>query len=216
MREKTRVLLLAADPFPETRLRLEKEVRAIDAAIQRGSARDELELVPHFAVRVQDLQAVLLRHRPQVVHFAGHGDFSGGIVLGDETDQPQNVDRNAINVLFGTLANPPRVVVLNACSTLTAEDTGGSVVDVTVGMNNRIGDSSAILFAEAFYGALAERETVARSFAHGVVRLQLERSPDATIPVLRIRAGVDPETIRLVRPRPGDRGHGASPGSRSG
>ena len=195
MREKIRVLLLAADPFAETRLRLEEEVRAIDGAIQRGSARDRLELLPHLAVRVRDLQAVLLRHRPQIVHFAGHGDVSGGIVVGDDFGQPKAVARDALNLLFRVLANPPRVVVLNACSTLTAENADDNVVDVIIGMNNEIGDDSAIFFAEGFYGALAEGETVAKAFEHGVVRLKLEGSPDAMMPVLRIRPGVDPQTL---------------------
>jgi len=195
MREKIRVLLLAADPFTETRLRLEEEVRAIDGAIQQGSARDRLELLPHLAVRVRDLQAVLLRHRPQIVHFAGHGDVSGGIVVGDDFGQPKAVARDALNLLFRVLANPPRVVVLNACSTLTGENSDDNVVDVIIGMNNEIGDDSAIFFAEGFYGALAAGETVAKAFEHGVVRLKLEGSPDAMMPVLRIRPGVDLATL---------------------
>jgi CHAT domain-containing protein len=195
MREKIRVLLLAADPYTETRLRLEEEVRAIDGAIQQGSARARLELLPHLAVKVQDLQVLLLRHRPQIVHFAGHGDASGGIVVGDKFGQPKTVAREALDALFRVLANPPRVVVLNACGTLTAEDGDDCVVDVTIGMNNQIGDDSAIFFAEGFYGALAQRETVVKAFEHGVVRLKLEGSPDAMMPVLRICPGVDPETL---------------------
>lgn len=195
MREKIRVLLLAADPFTETRLRLEEEVRAIDGAIQQGNGRDRLELLPHLAVRVRDLQAVLLRHRPHIVHFAGHGDVSGGIVVGDDFGQPKAVARDALNLLFRVLANPPRVVVLNACSTLTPENADDNVVDVIIGMNNEIGDDAAIFFAEGFYGALGEGETVAKAFEHGVVRLKLEGSPDAMMPVLRIRPGVNPETL---------------------
>jgi hypothetical protein len=210
MREKIKVLLLAADPFTETTLRLDEEVRAIDRAIQQGSARSRLALITHLAVRVWDLQAVLLRHQPQIVHFAGHGDVAGGIVVGDEFGQPKNVARDALNALFRVLANPPRVVVLNACGTLT-EDTDDHVVDVTIGMNNLIGDDSAIFFAESFYGALAARAdvSVAEAFDHGVVRLKLEGSPDAMMPVLRVRPGVDLATLFSPRPRPGESGQGA-------
>jgi hypothetical protein len=85
-------------------------------------------------------------------------------------------------------------------------------VDVTIGMNDLISDDSAILFAEGFYGALAARETVATAFDHGVARLKLEDRPDAMVPVLRIRPGVDPKTVFQAWPRRGDSGHGALPG----
>jgi hypothetical protein len=89
---------------------------------------------------------------------------------------------------------------LNACSTLTAEDTSANIVDVMIGMNDEISDDSAILFAAGFYGALAavgpmKVAKVANAFAHGVLRLKLEGSPYAMVPVLRIRPGVDPEML---------------------
>jgi CHAT domain-containing protein len=200
MRQKIKVLLLSADRSTGTRLRLDDEVRAINDAIQQGSARARLALLPHLAVRVRDLQPVLLRHEPQIVHFAGHGDDSGGIVVGDDFGQPKTVARDALNALFRALANRPRVVVLNACGTLTPEDADDCVVDVTIEMNNQIGDDSAIFFAEGFYGALAAAgpitvAKVANAFEHGVVRLKLEGSTDAMMPVLRICPGVDPESL---------------------
>jgi CHAT domain-containing protein len=195
MREKIGVLLLAADPFTDTKLRLDEEVRAIDGAIRQGSERDRFEVFSHLAVRVRDLQAVLLRYRPQIVHFAGHGDVSGGIVMGDDFGLPKTIARDKLNKLFRTLANRPRIVVLNACGTLTAEDTDDNGVDFIIGMNNEIGDDSAIFFAEGFYGALAAGETVAKAFEHGVLRLELEGSSDAPMPVLRIRQGAGPATL---------------------
>lgn len=217
MSDKIRVLFLAADPFDErTRLRLDEEARAVDAAIQRGSGRDALELTPHLAVRIADLQHVLQRRRPQVVHFAGHGDGAGGIVLGDEYGRQREVARDALDALFRALEHPPRVLVLNACNTLapgaaagggsgelSAVEAGGAV-DFTVSMNNRIGDGWAIVFAEAFYGALAAGETVTRAFEQGVVRLRLEGSPDVKMPVLHVRPGADPQTVLVDRSHPED------------
>ena len=75
MRDRIRVLFLASDPFRDRApLRLDEEVRAIDHALRKGSARDRVELVSHFATRTRDLQDALMRHDPQIVHFAGHAD----------------------------------------------------------------------------------------------------------------------------------------------
>jgi hypothetical protein len=200
MRQKIKVLLLTADPFPETALRLGREVKAIDNKIQKAGASARFDLRSHVEVEVQDIQDLLLRHRPQIVHFAGHGDGSGGIVVGDELGQPKKVARVGLDATFRALENPPRVIILNACGRLTANDPEDYVVDVMIEMNDEISDVSAIYFAESFYGALAAdpRTTLRKvetAFKLGVARLKMEDRPDAMAPVLRIRPGVDPEAL---------------------
>src|SRR5262249_45142189 len=69
-------LFLAANPA-RTYLALDEEVRAIDAKIRGAEHRDRLSLLPHLAVRLDDLSGILLRHKPHVVHFSGHGTPSG-------------------------------------------------------------------------------------------------------------------------------------------
>ena len=67
------ILFLAANPSTTTRLRLDSEVRAIDQALRQANYRDQFDLRQHWAVRVADLQELLLRHQPHIVHFSGHG-----------------------------------------------------------------------------------------------------------------------------------------------
>jgi hypothetical protein len=206
MRKKIKVLFLAADPFrPGERLRLDEEVRAIDQAIRRGSARDAVELVSQFATRTGDLQDALMRHDPQVVHFAGHGGARGVIYLGDEYGRPQPVGKEALGRLFGIRGDAVRVVVLNGCETLPTADVLSEVVDYAIGMSGPIHDDSAARFAAAFYGALAMGETPADSFAYGVNQLELEGNPDARLPVLRVRDGIDTHMALVEKPA-GDAG----------
>jgi len=68
-----KILFLAANPQDTERLRLDEEVRAIDEALRKSAFRDRFDLIPHGAVRVDDLQELLLRHKPAIVHFSGHG-----------------------------------------------------------------------------------------------------------------------------------------------
>jgi hypothetical protein len=192
MRNKIKVLFLAADPFRTgAPLRLDEEVRAIEHAIRKGTARDTLELVPHLATRTVDLQDALLRHEPQIVHFAGHGKAPGVIYLGDEQGRPHAVGKEALRGLFGILKGSVQVVVLNGCDTLSTVEALSEVVDYTIGMNRPISDESAIVFAQAFYSALAMGRTVLTAFELGVSQLQIEGSAEAGIPMRRIRRGVN-------------------------
>ena len=68
-----KILFLAANPVNTSQLRLGEEVRSIQAKLERAKYRDHFELISHWAVRVGDLSRTLLDHKPQIVHFSGHG-----------------------------------------------------------------------------------------------------------------------------------------------
>jgi hypothetical protein len=70
---QVKVLFLASNPFEQTRLAQDEEVRAITAKIRAADHRDAFELVPAWAVRPDDPQQLLLQYKPHVVHFSGHG-----------------------------------------------------------------------------------------------------------------------------------------------
>jgi hypothetical protein len=57
-----KLLFLAANPTDTDRLRLDEE------------SRDQFELKTHWAVRADDLQELLMRYQPDIVHFSGHGN----------------------------------------------------------------------------------------------------------------------------------------------
>lgn len=200
MRDRIKVLFLAADPFRDrASLQLGEEVRAIEHAIRRGSARDRVKLVSYFAARTRDLQDALMLHDPRIVHFAGHGDDRGVIYLGDAHGRPGAVGKEALAELFGILSEWIKVVILNGCDTLPIVDALSEVVDYAIGMNQPLSDASAIIFAEAFYGALGMGKTVKTSFDLAVTQLKIEGSAESATPVLRIRPGVDP-SVPLVAP----------------
>jgi hypothetical protein len=205
MRDKIKVLFLAADPFRNgARLELGEEMRAIEHAIQQGSARDSLEFVSHFATRSGDLQYALLKHEPQIVHFSGHGDRGGMLYLGDEHGGRREVDKAALGKLFGALKGGVRVVVLNGCHTLPVAAVLSRIVDYAIGTRDRISDETAIRFSEAFYSALAFGRDVRQAFELAVSQLQVDGSREADVPVLRVRPGAAPEPLLAVSPRRSD------------
>lgn len=191
MRDKVKVLFVAANPFrDEARRELDEAMSAIDHVFGHRAARDALELVAHFATRASDLHSALLRHEPQVVHFAGRGGEPGAIYLADEHGRPRRLEKEALHGLFG-VPGSLRVVVLNGYDTLPTVEALSEVVDYTIGMSGTIAGWSATLFAAAFYSALAAGRTVLTAFELGVSQLEMEERPDAAVPMRRIRRGVN-------------------------
>ena len=67
------ILVLAANPKGTSQLNLDKEVREIQAGLERSKHRDRFRIEQRWAVRPRDLQRALLDCHPQIVHFSGHG-----------------------------------------------------------------------------------------------------------------------------------------------
>src|SRR5438094_8487414 len=104
MNERVKVLFLAANPVhPEVRLRTDKEAREIQAEVERAVDRDRFEIATVFALRQSDLQRALLRHRPQIVHFSGHGSAGEGIYLEDDAGRARVVSGDALAATFKPL-----------------------------------------------------------------------------------------------------------------
>lgn len=109
------ILILAANPKTTSSLRLDQEIREIDAGLQRAKKREQFDIKQRWAVRVQDVYQALLDFKPQFVHFSGHGAGDDCLVLEDETGNVQSVDTQALAELFKLFADNIECVVLNAC-----------------------------------------------------------------------------------------------------
>ena len=182
--KKTTILFLAANPVDTVRLRLDAEVRAIDAALQRTPFRHQFDLQQHWAVRVADLPELLQRHEPAIVHFSGHGSDAGELVLEDALGQMCPVASAALTRLFSVLRDNIRCVVLNACYSESQAQAIAESVGCVVGVSGQIGDEAAVGFAAAFYAALGYGRDIGTAFELGLTRIQLESANAAYTPVL--------------------------------
>jgi len=184
-----KILFLAANPVDvTTRLRIDEEIREIGQKIRIGT--HQLELVSEWAVRAGDVQAALLRHQPDVVHFSGHCSPSSGIILEDEVGNRKVVGKKALADLFEILKDNVRVVVLNACYAKDQAQALASTIDFTIGMSAAIEDRVAIIFAAHFYQSLAFGRSVEEAFKLAVNQLNLEGIDVSPVPELLVRDGV--------------------------
>lgn len=169
-----KILFIAANPSDATRLRLDKEIREIDARIQQTPLRDQIEVISHWAVGVRDLQNLLLRHKPDIVHFSGHSNSSSEIILEDNFGNSHPVSVGSLSELFSVLNKGIRCVVLNACFLEKQAEEIAKHVDFVIGTSKEITDSAAINFSFAFYQALGFGESIEVAFKLGRNQISLE------------------------------------------
>jgi len=173
-----RILFLGASPEDLTRLRLDQEVRQIDQSLRQGEYRDRFNLVSHWAVRPSDLQTCLLRHRPHIVHFSGHGSDTKAICLEDNEGRAQKIEGAVLARLLAVFKTSVRCVVLNACYSAGQAQSIAQDIECVVGMATAVGDQAAIAFSSAFYQALAFGCDVATAFELGCVQIGLDGQLD--------------------------------------
>jgi tetratricopeptide (TPR) repeat protein len=193
-----KILFLAANPVDVvSRLRIDTEIREISQKIRWGTLRDQLELVSEWAVRVDDLQEILMRHQPDIVHFSGHCSPSSGIILEDADGMRKIVSREALAELFRLLKGNIRVVVLNACYASEQAQALATAIDFTIGMNAEIEDKDATIFAAHFYQSLGFGYSVQDAFDLAVNQLKLVGSDLAHVPELVSRDGANAVESRI-------------------
>lgn len=179
-----KILFLAANPQDSVRLRLDEEIRGIKQALLQAEYRDKFAIEQEWAVRVSDLQGHLLHHKPDIVHFSGHGNEASEIVLEDDDGNSHEVPAQALSKLFEIFKDNIRCVVLNACFSEKQAQAIAQHSDCVVGMSKAIGDEAAIRFATAFYQALGYGKDVKTAFDLGCLQIHLENLKEQDTPKL--------------------------------
>jgi CHAT domain-containing protein len=179
------ILILAANPKSTPTLRLDEEVREIDAGLRRANQRDRFHLEQRWAVRSRDVQNALLDLKPQVVHFSGHGENEIGLILENEVGKAVAVSTEALAGLFELFADRVECVVLNACYSEVQAAAIAKHIPYVIGMNKAIGDRAAIEFAVIFYAALGAGESVEFAYKLGCNAIRMAGIEEYLTPVLK-------------------------------
>jgi hypothetical protein len=197
LEKKITILFLAANPKNTDRLRLDEEVRTIDERLRLAQYRDKFNLEQRWAVRTGDILDAMLRYKPDIVHFSGHGSADGALIFEDASGAAKPVSAAALGALFHALEGV-RCVVMNACWSSTHATQIAKFVDCVVGMSRSVSDDAAIGFAAGFYRSLGEGKSVGKAFDLGKVQIMLDGSDEQTTPRLKSRSGVDPASVTFA------------------
>jgi len=179
-----RILLAAAEPLDAQRILSDQEFRRIEEELLLGTERDRFEVRYSHATQVLDLPRTLLRFRPQIVHFSGHGGPDGLWFL-NEAGHGKQVQREGLAHLFQQFSKDIECVILNACYSEPQAAEISQFIPYVVGMYEPIRSDSAIVFSRGFYQAIAAGCGVQKAFALGCVAMELEGCPGCEAPVLK-------------------------------
>ncbi|MEO0374181.1 MAG: AAA-like domain-containing protein [Cyanobacteria bacterium P01_A01_bin.17] len=184
------ILILTANPSDTSRLRLDEEVREIQEGLNLSAERDSFDVVSQWATRPDDLRRALLKYKPQIVHFSGHGAGSAGLLLENDAGKAKPVSSSALSQLFGLFPSV-ECVLFNACYSQVQADAIANHIDYVIGMSDAMGDRAAIEFAVGFYDALGYGHPVPFAYQLGLSAIALEGIDEVATPILKVRQGLE-------------------------
>lgn len=132
---------------------------------------------------------------PIILHFAGHGDPKGGILLRDHNGDPTYMDGLGVSRLLGAFSSKVRLVVLNACYSAALGERLVESIGLVIGMQHPIDDDTSILFAQSFYEALAAKCHVQRAFDIAAAQATARLADVENVPKLLTRSDLDPAQL---------------------
>lgn len=175
------ILLLFANPLGTDALALKEEQRTIERELGGGNGRASYRVEAVRAVSATELSALLLKHRPRIVHFSGHGSPTGEIYLEGERQEAKEVSPQSLSALFRIIEGT-QAVVLNACYSAGQAAALAKNVPHVIGMVHEIGDDAAIRFSEGFYRGMASGLDFEKAFELGCTQIDLAGLPEALTP----------------------------------
>lgn len=196
---KVRTLVIQANPPDTAPLETNVEQRNLDAALWASLQRD-LFAPPAFlpAMRVDDLATALRRHRPHILHYMGHGDGRGGLLLnapGDEEFQilPAAAFAETLQAYQAEAEEAVRLVVLAGCHTARTAELLSATVPCVFGIDGAIGDLAVRnVFTPALYAALGDGRSVQNALDSTLAALRSHLyTADAEMVRLYVHNGVD-------------------------
>jgi len=188
-------------------LKLDHEVKTIQAALKRSRKRDNFLVEYQLAATPSELRRALLDFEPHVLHFSGHGageqgllfvsDESAGAIYRSDSGEVRShaVDTNEIRfVPAQPLANLLQLcdehlecVVLNACYSDVQGNAIANSVPITIGMRDVVADNVAIKFSQGFYDAIGAGKSYEKAFEWGKVAIEFDLSNEEAAKILVLR-----------------------------
>ena len=197
---KITILFIAANPLDQTSLRLDEEVREIEALIRSSDYRDSIQLHSHWAARPLDLIQKLNEIKPTVLHISGHGSDQDELVFQDDQGGTKLVSKDAFVQTLAATTGSLQLIFLNSCHSSPQAEAAAQHISAAIGMRDEISDPAATLFASRLYSAIGFGLDLDIAFKQAKAALMLEGIPEQSTPALFTNGDQPPDEIVLVNP----------------
>jgi hypothetical protein len=182
---QVKVLFIAGDRGGAQRnqIQIPREFDAIQNAIRGCEHRDAMCLATPLLAATHSKLVEAYRHRPAILHFAGHGDDRSLSFISDQgllVNQAPLIAEHLASILLN-FPQRIRLCVLNTCDSAAVAkhlvDTHAT--EAALGWPGKLSDMEAIGFSGAFYGRLGDGLTLIQS-----VTLASKSLVSAEVPLL--------------------------------
>lgn len=162
-----RILLTAANP--QNDLKVTDELEFIqDELLMRTEQRNRFKTAIYQSLKKSDFVGLLIEFKPYIVHFSGHGEPDGTLlVIGSDGNKINIVGPNDLAEIFSIVKSQFKVhcIVMNACYSENNAKELIKHVDYVIGVSGQVEDSVAIEFATEFYRGLGHGYSVDDAFS---------------------------------------------------
>lgn len=160
------ILLCTANAVADEPLDLESELKAIRDEVRKADHGELYSVVFSPAVTFATVIDELDDRDPTFLHFCGHGDRSGDLILRGEDGREHRVAPASIAALLVRLRRRPLLVTFATCHSERLAKVAAQHVAYAIGFAGELDDESAIWFSRRLYGRIAahEQPDVPRAF----------------------------------------------------
>jgi hypothetical protein len=158
------VLIVATQPPHNPLLDLDREFREINEKITKSTNGGCFDVIPSLAARWRDSMRDVRTQQPCIVHFCGHADESGRIVLRNNDESEKPIEHENLVDFVASLDGYIKLIILNGCSTEGQARALAEVIKCAIGVENKIPDATAIKFATDFYAGVVSGDPLNEAF----------------------------------------------------
>ncbi|WP_282782105.1 CHAT domain-containing protein [Phaeodactylibacter xiamenensis] len=180
--EKIKILFISSNPTDFSKLNLKEEFMGIENELRKSPYEEYFELFQNWETRIDELQDLLLRRKPDILHISGHGSQNSEIVLQNSGGYSSPVSNDALKILFHAFRDSLQCVVLNCCYSELQAQAIAEKIKFVVGVKGQIGDRCAIEFSKSFYRAIAHKKSINEAYklAQNAIELPLGQINNST------------------------------------
>lgn len=157
-----KLLALLSNPDNEVKLRMDREIKEINGRISHKVSHDfECKQVP--AINIDELPGLLIKEKPELLHFSGHGDKSQ-LCFEDKVGKSKNISSEAIQTIFKEVGHYITCLLINACGSSKLAEKLSLYVPHVIGFPDKIEDELSEIFSKTFYETLSLGHSVTSCF----------------------------------------------------
>jgi len=169
--EKVITLLFIGSNFKNEKVvRTEKEYEIIKDILKSSFFGKLIKFKKKFAVNRINLETIIKKNRPQIIHFSGHGIHYAGPLFEGDGDEYEHC-RIDMTEDLASILNKYRdfieLVLFNVCESSNIAMRVAKNIGFTVGTSGKTDDDSAIAFTKGFYKNLLNNDNLRESVERG-------------------------------------------------